>query len=225
MQIKLSAFSSLAVTAGLLLAHPGIASATAVLSYQDLGQSVTSTSGPTGQGTTYSTLPASDTYGNTFLCQSSGSCGSSVLVASGGNNYNFYDDFEFTVAASTVDAVSSTIDLQNLLQIDNLQMRVYSTTGNSSLPVLGTPVGMMHGWSAPVSFSAGSESGEVAPLSGVMLDAGTYVLEVRGDVVGTSGGSYSGTLNLSPVPLPAALPLLLSGLGVLGGIIRKRITA
>ena len=53
------------------------------------------------------------------------------------------------------------------------------------------------------------------------LAAGTYVLEVRGMATGTSGGSYSGTLNVAPVPLPATLPLLLSGLGLLGGLLRR----
>ena len=47
-----------------------------------------------------------------------------------------------------------------------------------------------------------------------MLASGTYVLEVRGDVTGTGGGSYAGLIDLQPVPLPAALPLILSGLGL-----------
>ena len=197
------------------------AAGAAALSFQDLGPGLTSTSGPTGQGTSYTTLPATDTFGNSFGCQA---CSSSVLVTGGSpsNTYNFYDDFEFTVAASTIDAVSSTINLQNLLQVDNLQMRVYTAAGNSPLPVLGPVNGLQGGWSTPVNFTVGSESGQISALSDVMLGAGTYVLEVRGDVVGSSGGSYSGNLNLSPVPLPAALPLLISGLGLLGGLVRKR---
>jgi hypothetical protein len=222
MQInKIGAFSALLGAAGLSLV--GQTAGAAVLSFQDLGPGLTSTSGPTGQGTTYTTLPATDTFGNSFGCQS---CSSSVLVTVGSGsaatNYNFYDDFEFTVAAATIDSVSSTINLQNLLQVDNLQMRVYTAAGNSPLPVLGPVNGLQGGWSKPVNFTVGSESGEISALSDVMLGAGTYVLEVRGDVVGSSGGSYSGNLNLSPVPLPAALPLLISGLGLLGGLVRKR---
>jgi hypothetical protein len=220
MQInKIGAFSALLSVAGLSLIDQ--TAGAAVLSFQDLGPGLTSTSGPTGQGTAYTTLPATDTFGNSFGCQA---CSSSVLVTGGSpsNTYNFYDDFEFTVASATIDAVSSTINLKNLLQIDNLQMRVYTAAGNS-LPVVTGPVnGLQAGWSTPVNFVAGTESGEFSALSDVMLGAGTYVLEVRGDVVGTSGGSYSGNLNLSPVPLPAALPLLLSGLGLLGGLVRKR---
>ena len=55
-----------------------------------------------------------------------------------------------------------------------------------------------------------------------MLNAGSYVLEVRGNVTGSAGGSYSGSLNLVPTPVPAALPLLLSGLGIFGGAVRSR---
>jgi hypothetical protein len=48
------------------------------------------------------------------------------------------------------------------------------------------------------------------------------VLEVRGDVTGTSGGSYAGTLNLQPVPLPAAAWLLISGFAGLVPLVRRR---
>ena len=220
MQInKIGAFSALLSVAGLSLIDQ--TAGAAVLSFQDLGPGLTSTSGPTGQGTAYTTLPATDTFGNSFGCQA---CSSSVLVTGGSpsNTYNFYDDFEFTVASATIDAVSSTINLKQLLEVDNLQMRVYTAAGNSPPVVTGPVSGLQAGWSTPVNFTVGSESGQISALSDVMLGAGTYVLEVRGDVVGTSGGSYSGNLNLSPVPLPAALPLLLSGLGLLGGLVRKR---
>jgi hypothetical protein len=218
---KITAVSAVLAAAGLsLVQHTAGA---AMLSFQDLGPGITSTSGPTGQGTTYSTLPATDTFGNSFGCHA---CSSSVLVTVGSGsastNYNFYEDYEFAVASSTIDAVSSTIDLKNLLQVDNLQIRVYAAAGNSPPVVTGPVNGLQAGWSKPVDFVAGTESGEFSALSDVMLGAGTYVLEVRGDVVGTSGGSYSGNLNLSPVPLPAALPMLLSGLGLLGGLVRKR---
>jgi hypothetical protein len=53
------------------------------------------------------------------------------------------------------------------------------------------------------------------------LTAGTYDLQVRG-TTDTLGGSFSGVLNTAPVPLPAALPLLLSGFGLLGGMLRRR---
>jgi hypothetical protein len=51
------------------------------------------------------------------------------------------------------------------------------------------------------------------------------VLEIRASSVGTAGGSYSGVVNLTPVPLPAALPLLFSGLGLFGAFRRKQSAA
>jgi hypothetical protein len=54
------------------------------------------------------------------------------------------------------------------------------------------------------------------------LNAGTYDLQVRGTTEAL-GGSYSGVMNLTPVPLPAAFPLLLSGLGMLRGLRRRRV--
>jgi hypothetical protein len=59
-------------------------------------------------------------------------------------------------------------------------------------------------------------------LPNTTLTAGTYSLEVRGTVTGSSGGNYTGSLNVTPVQLPAALPALLGGLGVLATCARRR---
>jgi hypothetical protein len=222
MHTKVRAIPSLAVAAGLCLAQAGTASA-AQVSYEELGTGITSTANPTGVITDYTMSgQVNDTFGNSFVCTS---CSSSVLVTSDGNNFNFYDDYEFAVTASTFDAVSSTINLGQSLSISDLQVRLYSAAGNAPfLPVLGTPAGgVISGWSTPITFTAGSDSGEVSVLSNAMLDTGNYVLEVRGDVTGTAGGGYSGNLNVVPVPLPAGLPLMLSGMGMLGGSLRKRL--
>jgi hypothetical protein len=217
MHIKIKGLSSLALAVGVCLAHAGNVSA-ATLSWQETG------SGTTGQGvgTTYSELPVTDTFGS-ILSASKGP----ITGAPAG--FNFYDDFNFTVASSTIDAVTSTIDLNSLLEIDNLQMRLYNASGNPVGPVLNdSPQGLLNGdlgpggWSTGVNFVVGGQQGTFTALPTTMLDAGTYVLQVRGDVMGTAGGSYSGTLNLQPVPLPAALPLMLSGLGLLGGMVRRR---
>jgi hypothetical protein len=221
---------SFAVTAGLCLAHAANVSAS-TLSFEDLATGLNGAAPVTGTATSYTSLPVTDLFGNSFSCSA---CASQVLVSDAGNSFNFYDDYVFTVASSTIDAVSSTINLGKFFEINNLQMRLYTdpntaTTVSTPLPVLGnSPPGLKSGnpanggWSSPINYSLGGSSNQISVLDDIMLGQGTYVLEIRGDVVGAAGGNYAGALHLSPVPIPAALPLMLSGLGLLGGLVRKR---
>jgi hypothetical protein len=185
------------------------AASAAVLSYE---QTPGGRSGG-GQATSYLSLPTSDTYARTF---------NSPTGQIGSTGFGFYDDFVFTVAGASADAITSTIDFANVLGINNLQTRLYNISGNPNLPVLGTPSGgAIDAWSNTFNLAPGTnETIDVLPMK--LLNAGTYVLEVRGNVTGTAGGSYSGNLNLVPTPLPAALPLLLSGIGLLGAAVRRR---
>ena len=198
----------LAATAVSCLAPTGNAAA-ATLSYEQTAAGISGT----GVGTSYSHLPVADTYGNTL--------GPSPGELAGAPGFSFYDDYIFTVADATIDSVTSSINLGSL-SISNLEERIYSITGNSA-PTLGTPTGFHTEWSDPVNFSAGLTTGMYTVLNPTTLAAGTYILEIRGDVTGSNGGGYSGQIDLQPVPLPAALPLLLSGLGLFGGMARKRL--
>lgn len=206
--IKKTALLSLATVAGsVLLQAP--ASASVTLSYDD------TVSGITGSGavTTYSQLPVSDFFGNNF------GVSQGTLSAPSAPGFSFYDTYVFSVASSTVDAASFLLNENNsTLAISNLQMRLYSATGNGLQPVLGDSVsGLLADWSNPISTDS-----DRSTIATTMLSGGTYVLEVRGDVTGAAGGGYAGLIDLQPVPLPAALPLVLSGLGLLGGLARKR---
>jgi hypothetical protein len=202
------ALTALAIVTGLALIQTPAASA-ATLSYEETASGITGN----GTGTDYSQLPVSDRFGNTF-----NSAATATLGAPADPGFSFYDDYIFTVANSTVDAVSFLLNEGTTFAIDDLQMRLYSVVGNSALPVLGdSPAGLLAGWSNAISTDSAQSN-----LATTMLSAGTYVLEVRGDVTGSAGGSYGGIIDLQPVPLPAALPLLLSGIGLLGGFARKR---
>jgi hypothetical protein len=187
------------------------AGAAMTLGYQELGPA-----GPvTGSGTVNAfTGSQSAFYGDTFGSPTS------PITASPGAAWGFYDDFLFSVGTTTAaDSVTSTINLGNL-SINNLEVRLYSAAGNSPLPVLGVPNGTVwSSWNTPISGPGFTGSYSVLNTD---LKSGTYVLEVRGNVTGAAGGSYSGTLNVQPVPLPAAFPLLLSGVGFLGGLARRR---
>ena len=203
-----TALTSAAVAAALGLLQVSTAPA-ATLSYEQTASGITGN----GTGTDYSRLPVSDFFGNN-LGPSAGTLG-----APADPGFSFYDDYVFTVANSTIDAASFVLNEGTSLAITDLQMRVYATTGNNTLPVLGdSPAGLRAGWSNPIS-----TDGSTSNLATTLLSGGTYVLEVRGDVTGTAGGSYAGLIDLQPVPLPAALPLVLSGMGLLGGLLRRRL--
>jgi hypothetical protein len=160
-------------------------------------------------------VPGSSTYGHTFTAPTT------TIPGSPGAGFGFYDDFVFTIAGATTNSITSTIDFSGLLEITNLQVRLFNAAGNS-FPVLGAPLGgtMINAWSSPVSY--GPTTGTVAVLPGSLLGAGTYVLEVRGNVVGAGGGSYSGVLNLAPVPVPAAVWMFGSGLLGLVAVRRRK---
>jgi len=207
MSYKAHAFVVAVLSLGVTGMHAGSAAA-AVLSYEQTASGRTGS----GQATTYLSLPTSDTYGRTF---------SSPTSQIGSTGFGFYDDFIFTVSAATTNAITSTINFADVLGINNLQVRLYNFNGNPNPPVLGAPNGgVIDAWSTTSTIAPGTQT-TVSVLPMTYLDAGTYVLEVRGNVTGSSGGSYTGSLNLVPTPLPAALSLMLSGLGFLGGIFRR----
>jgi hypothetical protein len=178
----------------------------------------TTSTGTTNYGADTSLpVPGSYTYADTFAA---GSGGTPVS----GTPYGFFDDYVFTIAGATADSITSTINLGGTLEIDGLQVGLFSYMAGQTLPIYGStlPPGSVaiDGWSTPIN--SGSTTGTVSVIPATNLTQGTYVLEVLGTVTGSAGGSYSGVLNLTPVPLPGALPLLLSGLGGLGLWGRRR---
>jgi hypothetical protein len=137
---------------------------------------------------------------------------------------SFYDGYQFTISGAVANSATITIDLGEFLGIDNLSARIFRADGNTP-PTLRTPVGgsLIERWSTPIG-SIGPVEGEAVILSNVVLNPGTYILQIRGLVTGAFGGSYAGVLNLvpMPVPLPAAAWLLVSGLGAIRLISKRR---
>ena len=156
--------------------------------------------------------PGAYVYGDASLqpASSSGGIISGSTYPTGYAGASFYDAFVIQISNSLGDSISSTINLGTNFQLTNFQERLYPYTGTA--PTIGKVATALDFWTAPVG-----NSGTVAVLPPTVLQQGTYVLEVRGDVTGSSGGAYVGAFQLSPVPLPAAAWLLASGLGGLLG--------
>jgi hypothetical protein len=168
----------------------------------------TTSSGTTGPGTiNIPANPSSSNYGNSFSGPTTPFSGV----------YGFFDDYIFTISGATANSLSTTIDLGSLLQITNFQERLYNYSTNPGITTGPAVGGSIDAWTSPIG-----TFGTVAVLPTTILAPGTYVLQMRGTVTGTFGGSYAGTLNLAPVPLPAAVWLFGSGLLGLGSLVRRR---
>jgi hypothetical protein len=167
---------------------------------------------------------------STYTYSDSFTSAQTTIAAAGvpANTYGFYDNFVFTISGSDADSITSTINLTSgaiNTSLINLDAQLFLLSGNASLPSF-EPNNMVTDSLSVSSFTLSPNvSGSTVVLDpSVSLNAGTYVLEIRGFVNGNAGGSYSGSLNVTPVPLPASTWLALSGLGALSlwGRRRKR---
>jgi hypothetical protein len=150
----------------------------------------------------------------------------STLATGAGGPWNFYDDYTFTVGAGGSTIQSALIAFNTAFSgISNLQGRIIGVSGafnpanNLGPPTSGNT--LVDAWvnTSPV---AGVNT---VNLTAQSFGAGTYDLQIRGEVAGTPPtGGYGGSITFTPVPLPAASLLLLSGLGLLGATRRKRPT-
>lgn len=117
---------------------------------------------------------------------------------------SFLDEFTFTIAASQIGATFSS-PFTNVSDLTFSAFELYSSTGT----VLAT---------GKLANLDQFDFGKVASV----LGAGSYKLDIAGSVAGSSGGMYTGSLSVSPVPEPATWGMTLSGLAAVGFLARRR---
>jgi hypothetical protein len=164
--------------------------------------------------------------------------GSGVLNVNTGSNFgpaatgsgapwNFQDNILFTTTGGTVQVQASA----TLTNVTNLQLRIISANDAQNNPVdiftstnanaaslLGSSVvHIVDGWTNFANPVLGVDYTGVLPTN---LAPGSYIIQIRGEAA--AGSSYSGTATFTPVPLPAAAWLLLSGILAFVGFARPR---
>jgi hypothetical protein len=164
-------------------------------------------------------VPGQYNYGNSFNAPTGTTAiaGSDINGASAG----FIDDYFINIAPAQVDALTATVSIDGDYLINNLFARIYQLSTNPDGLVTADPVGTV--FNGVVSGNGTSTTVQIGSATApIDLASGQYVLEVSGTTAGDLGGQYFGGINLMPVPLPPALPLLLCGIGVLAVTSRLR---
>lgn len=189
-----------------------------------------------------SPLPYTNHFGDTFIANGQGylttanaggivrqgsidgSVLSRPLVSQPGNaNFNFYDDYLFTMPGTggSLNASAVSLSFTDLLGVNNLQARLYAV-GADGLST-GGATGAVYAWVSATSTAGGTLNLTTFGAPVDLLAGVTYALEIRGLATGPTA-SYGGSLVVTAVPEANGLALSLAGivgLGLVGGTVRR----
>jgi hypothetical protein len=159
--------------------------------------------------------------------------GSSLLLPTGNANLTntstattktFFDDFVFTITTGMNLSLLTGVPFLTTVNVTSFTESLYRTTAASPYTAVG----------ATSPLSSTYLVSNTTPTSWNNLAAGTYTLQYSGMLVQATTflgktvptiGSYTSVVTLTPVPEPETYALLLSGLGLLGFMARRKKSA
>jgi len=125
----------------------------------------------------------------------------------GNKDNTFADKYTFTTTGvNYVDSLISSIAKNSAKGLDITGFALFTSTGSLIADGEQENTGKIDLWS----------------LSVESLAAGSYYVQVSGNLVSKDSGSYGANLNLAPVPEPETYGMIIAGLGILGFLARRR---
>jgi hypothetical protein len=192
-------------------------------SYQFVSGSGTSNTTVTESPTTYAfadtfNQPGSKStlsdFGSSAYATTNCSSNPNCLNAHPLQTWNFQDNYDFTTPASGPNVQGAVLSFTIPgfgVGLGNVEARIISfAAGQSPMQLISSGPAVVDGWQS-VSQGSGPTL-YTAALNAKTLAANTeYVLQVRGEAL-AAAASYTGSVTFTPVPVPAPIVLLLSGL-------------
>jgi len=166
------------------------------------------------------TVVASTSYGLLSLPATEGF---NLSVAQMPANDTFLADYGFSIGANgSFSSAVVTFDLSNVFQISGLTVTLLQGTPfNGALPTDLSASQIADRDSRIIVTGSGMPTAQT--IDEMTLTAGNYTVEVSGNSLGTSGGTYAGLLNVATVPEPTGILPGLAGFGLLA-LTRRRAT-